>query len=264
MTLGKRIPTYVRHTLAVFAFTIAAHAQVPTDYEQFLIPIVPSRIPGAFGSEWVTELAVTNVSDTPVYVTRNPSVIPGLFAPLPPRATEVLVALDASEAVIGTLGIVERGRADDVAFTLRSRDTSRQFETWGTVVPVVRQADLYARRFSLVDIPADPQFRALLRIYDVNPATPPAVRVRIYRFDARRRTGTAPDELLAEFTPSFGVPAERTFPGSTSIPVQVNVAVLPTERLRVEIEPLDGAREYWAFVSVTHNATQHVTVITPR
>lgn len=164
----------------------------------------------------------------------------------------------------GTLGIVERGRADDVAFTLRSRDTSRQYETWGTVVSVVREADLYARRFSLVDIPADPQFRALLRIYDVNPATPPSVRVRIFRFNAARRAATAPDDLVAEFTPAFGVPADRTFPSSASVPVQVNVAVLPTERLRVEIEPLDGAREYWAFVSVTHNSTQHVTVITPK
>lgn len=257
------ICTYLRHALTILALAVAAHAQVPTDYERFLIPIVPSRIPGAFGSEWVTELAVTNLSDTPVYVTRNPNIIPGLFAPLPARATEVLVALDRSDAVIGTLGIVERGRANDVAFTLRSRDTSRQFETWGTAVPVVREADLYARRFSLVDIPADPQFRALLRIYDVNPATPPAVRVRVYRFNASRRTATAADDLVAEFTPVFGFPADRTFPSSASVPVQVDVVSLPSERLRVEIEPLDGAKDYWAFVSVTHNTTQHVTVITP-
>lgn len=84
MTTHEKILSYLRYALAVLAVSMGVYAQVPTEYEQFLIPIVPSRIPGAFGSEWVTELAVTNVSDTPVYVTRNPSAIPGLFAPIPP------------------------------------------------------------------------------------------------------------------------------------------------------------------------------------
>jgi hypothetical protein len=27
---------------------------------------------------------------------------------------------------------------------------------------------------------------------------------------------------------------------------------------------LDGVKDYWAFVSITHNTTQHVTLITPQ
>jgi hypothetical protein len=34
-------------------------------------------------------------------------------------------------------------------------------------------------------------------------------------------------------------------------------------RLRIEIEPLAGTTRYWAFVSITNNETQHVTLVTP-
>jgi hypothetical protein len=37
-----------------------------------------------------------------------------------------------------------------------------------------------------------------------------------------------------------------------------------SERIRIEIEPLDGRAEYWAYVSVTNNATQHVTIVSPQ
>lgn len=39
---------------------------------------------------------------------------------------------------------------------------------------------------------------------------------------------------------------------------------LPTTgQIRVEVVPLDGRKDYWAFASVTHNETQQVTAIVP-
>lgn len=35
------------------------------------------------------------------------------------------------------------------------------------------------------------------------------------------------------------------------------------DRLRVTIRPLTPDLRYWATISVTHNATQHVTVLSP-
>lgn len=255
--------TYLRLFLSLFAAIVGAplSAQLPAEFEIFLIPIAPGRVAGAQGSVWVTELSVTNVSDTPVYVARNPSPIPGFFAPLAPRATEVLAGLDRTEVVAGAVEIVERGRGRDVAFTLRVRDVSRQHETWGTVIPVVRENEFFAERFSLAEIPGEAQFRSLLRIYDVNPATPPAVRVRVYRYDAARASAEVADELVAELTPTFTMPTDPTFPASAAIPLHFSLR--GTERLRVEIQPLDGAKEYWGMVSVTHNETQHVTLIAP-
>lgn len=34
--------------------------------------------------------------------------------------------------------------------------------------------------------------------------------------------------------------------------------------VRVEVEPLGEGARFWAFVSVTNNETQHVTLITPQ
>jgi hypothetical protein len=36
------------------------------------------------------------------------------------------------------------------------------------------------------------------------------------------------------------------------------------EPLRIVIEPTHGVNSFWGFVSITHNETQHVTLITPQ
>jgi hypothetical protein len=201
-----------------------------------------------------------NIGDAPVWVTRNPGIIPGV-PPLPPGMTEIVEHLNvSSDAVRGAFAIVEQGRANDVSFTLRTRDVSRQHQTWGTTIPVVRQHELFARTFTLLDIPAEAQFRSTLRIYDVDAATPPSVRVRVYGFYLSG-TATVEDTLLAAMTPAFAMPPSSAFPASAEIPLDFPTPV--GQRLRVEIEPLDGRQEYWGLVSVTHNETQHVTVITP-
>jgi hypothetical protein len=35
------------------------------------------------------------------------------------------------------------------------------------------------------------------------------------------------------------------------------------ESVRIEIQPSDQTLQFWAFVAVTNNASQHVTVVTP-
>jgi hypothetical protein len=36
------------------------------------------------------------------------------------------------------------------------------------------------------------------------------------------------------------------------------------ERVRIVVEPLEPDTPYWAFVSITNNETQHITISTPK
>lgn len=51
----------------VLAFVVVA---IPTfaadEVEKILVPIRPERVVGAFGSEWVTDVAITNIGDAPL------------------------------------------------------------------------------------------------------------------------------------------------------------------------------------------------------
>jgi hypothetical protein len=113
-----------------------------------------------------------------------------------------------------------------------------------------------------------PDFRATLRIYDTNADTQPRVRVRLFALDPTRDPVLASDAdtLIVEIEPFFAMPeagTTRLFPASAQVALWLDPRLTNAGRVRIEIEPLDGLQEYWAFVSITHNATQHVTVITP-
>src|SRR5712691_7997574 len=126
-------------------FTPAAYAQgVQFPYEKVLIPILTSSIlPGAHGSLWTTELVARNESDQyveigtiigpcqiecPVGQSPHATFHIGEFTP-DPNAGEFLY--------IGAPG------AGKVSFSLRVQDISRQLQTWGTAIPVVRERDVY-------------------------------------------------------------------------------------------------------------------------
>lgn len=91
----------------------------------------------------------------------------------------------------------------------------------GISIPVIAPDDLFSRTFGLSDTPIETQFRATLRIYDVNAATPPRVRVRYYEVHPLGTAGQA-DELIAEAEPSFSMPLPgqiEAFPASAEIPL---------------------------------------------
>ena len=262
--------------ICVVALAMSAMGQSVDQYDRLLLPLTTGQVPGAFGSIWETDVALTNLSDTPLTVLgfQQRGGCPILCGPLPPIAARATIFPDviapACPEVRGVLLWVERGRVGDLDVALRTHDLSRQNETWGTTIPVISVDELFERRFTLVDVPTDPQFRSTLRIYDFNASTPGTIRVRIYAVDPARdvpRDNLA-DTLLFETTPVFSVPAgasqKTVCPGYVEIPLSGKSELSSAQRIRVEIEPLDGLKEYWGFVSVTHNETQHVTIVTPK
>ena len=144
-------------------------------------------------------------------------------------------------------------RSDEAAgivFSARVRDLSRQSETWGTEIPVVSESAAFLSTPHFLNIPATSVFRVLLRIYDFTDVEGRVFRVKVLPFN-----GNVPLADIVVITTKVvgqGV-AEGEF--ANLIPPSA------TDAVRFEVSPTtDGG--YWAFVTVTNNATQHVTVIT--
>lgn len=82
---------------------------------------------------------------------------------------------------------------------------------------------------------------------------------------------SAPDEFLGEITVDLNVPvSDRAYidpfrPGYAQlaqVPGRFSSGGPYRRMIRLEVDGTPGTR-YWAFVSVTNDKTQHVTLVTP-
>ena len=266
-----------RILVALLALAATAFAQqLPTDQERLLIPVVPGALAGAFGSSWETELAIANSADIPIRVfgyetTCNSfiqcSTVPG---PIPPHTTGFIFGgVGNCSPASGHIFITDRATADNLFVTLRSRDVSRDNRAWGSIVPVVRTRDRFSRPFSIVDVPVGTPFRALLRLYAMNPDLAAGVRVRFLSVDPNGGQSGA-DALISEMTPALAIPPAESSPfcpAYAAILLSGQPSLRNATRIRIEVIPsdtTDSTQQYWGFVSVTNNDTQEVSIIAPR
>lgn len=220
-----------------------------------LLPVISTGdTPGANGSVWRTILSIWDPEEGAIQL--DPTWLPGPGDPNPSRFASI-------------------EESDDLAVHLRVQDISRNGETYGTAIPIVRDIDLRIERLMLDRVPTDARFRVALRIYMVNGmygtgfvAQP--FRVRVFR------AGT--NELLLEDTADVRTPygTDILNPRAPLYPaihqnhdfIATHPELFAAEQVRIEIDPGTRASEnpvplYWAFVTVTHRETQHVTVIAP-
>jgi len=261
---------------------LAQHAQVP--YERVLVPVL-GTVNGAYGSIWKTEFIGQNESDEAVDVTSCPVCLGIPETPLvPPHSTFVpQVAPDSRRSGGGVFVYVGQPGTGKVTFNLRVQDTSRQEQTWGTSIPVVREKDVYTTTLHLLDVPVDPRFRSALRVYDfdTNDGDPKQVRVRVYDLcgafftplPVDCPTGAARIDTVLTLTGGAG----PQYPSTATVgdivnafPELGNVQPIPQPfgdarpaAVRIDIDPVTPNLRFWAFVSATNNATQHVTAILP-
>src|SRR5687768_15320283 len=108
-----------------------------------------------------------------------------------------------------------------------------------------------------LDVPAGNAFRPMIRIYDFDARRSARFVVRIHDFRS--------DDLISEQSVVTVGHAHTLPPGEPiDVPAYVQLSVdPPAERVRIEIESVDGAR-FWAMVSVTSNETQLVTLVLPQ
>lgn len=225
-------------------------------FERILFPVLFDA-PGANGSEWRTELAVSNPRPWLIetYNFIEQPVLPCIEGPCGDRLTPgQFLELAGGSFPNGHALLVPRKEAEDVAFSLRVRDVSRVAEGFGTEIPVVREREMYRDvELTLLDVPLDPRYRAKLRLYAFDADASADAQIAIVRADgARSEVHVAlARECSGDECASTPMYAAYDFPaGAAGERVDVYVA-------------MPAAALTWGFVSVTNNTTQQVTIVTP-
>ena len=261
-----------RTTIIVFrpGFTVAIYRyfEYGADDEfstgTVLLPLVWSgETPGAYGSRWKSYFTIYDREKGQLAF--ESAFMPKPGDPNPSRFFNVAGLLQSSS------DFTERA-----TMQLRIQELSRQGETFGVEIPIVRDTDLHVERVTLADIPTDQRFRVALRVYMVNGmrdtgSVSMPFRVRI--FPGATETPVVED-VVAVATPyatDLKFPPEPLYPAIyQNHDLVLSYPILgSSDRVRVEIEPvglLPGGRVplFWAFASVAHKETQHVTVISPQ
>lgn len=242
------------------AYTYSRDARTrPEDYTMYLVPIVANRLAGGHGSIWVSEWSAFNAS-----VDR--AVLAGVDVKLEPGETKMLQAPQPPAGRDGAFVYVPRLLAPELPMELRVRDVSRAADGWGTELPLAGRRS-YARVHTLLNIPNDPRYRVTLRVYGDSDVSQP-VTVRVYPHN-----GETPIEERA--FDLIGVPWQETVdfpvtPAYLQLDPMTDVVRNSTHgHLRIEVftsafgePPFEPG--IWTFASITNNATQQVTAITPR
>ena len=232
------------------------------EFEKMLFPVASNNNPigGALGSLWVTDVSVLNAGDTPITIAGAFVCFSCFTTPkLPPGVTYRL--LPVSQSFL----LVEKGRADDIRATVRIHDLSRDASSAGADVPFARERDFSATRIDLLGIPSDSRFRRTLRIYSLDSA---ATDVSIRQFVEPEQSvlagvvlGPFADTLAGETTVHLNAglsPVQPAYAELGELPFPADGTV------RLEIRPLSPGTRIWAFLSLTNNETQAVTIIAPR
>ncbi len=235
-----------------------------TASEQLLLPIVLDGflVPGAYGSSWKGDLTFHNASSEDIPI-GAPNCNPILLAPcppslhLPPQSTVIPSLYAQPGGGPGVFIYIPRPNIRDVDIALRVQDISRQALTWGTAIPVVRSVEFHTIA-RLIGVPTDSRFRTTLRVYGYGGTADP-ITVRIFDPASSQPLVDTPWQLQ-------GTSNGQTYPAYLQIDGLADVfpQIRGHDVIRVEVESASNpARLLWAFISVTNNETQHVTVIAP-
>jgi hypothetical protein len=258
--------------LLMLACILPARADEPA-YTRFLVPFISPDSQGAFGSVWHVETWLHYAGT--VEATIVP--VPFCYAPLcteggqlPAGYSALPVFARSGLESTGILFHVESTHASEVTFTSRIRDLARQAESAGTEVPVVREDRITHEPLYLLNVPRASKFRTLLRIYALPEVQDPEVEVRYYPLpDVNTGEGLSEyvvplrvDRLrLQSFTAPVGLqlrPSAGHIPNLESLP-----ELAEWDAIWIEVVPVTPGARLWAFVSVTNNDTQQVTLISP-
>ncbi len=265
-----------RVTAALFGLLLVRplSAQQTDVYEKVLLPVVaPAPVPGAFGSSWITDFWMRNGGTVPIQVIGYayhcflPECIPLGTPGLNPGAT-IRPGVAPIPGFQGQFLLVPKGFGDQIAFGLRFRDVSREAQSWGTEIPVVREGEFRSDRVTLIDVPVTAGFRQVLRVYELDSANErdARVRVRAYRLDTSlTEPESSPSPVLGEAIFQLAFVPNEFWPAYVAIPDLSAIAPLgDAQRIALEIEPVSPGLRIWAFATVVNNETQQATVITPQ
>jgi hypothetical protein len=234
-----------------FRYIDPAAPPSPKFFDRALIPVIFNG-PGAFGSNWVTELSLRNDNTFTV----EPWRPIGGMAEIIPRQP-LLFSGDAPGGLFVGIPLQASG---SLALHAGVRDTSRAGSEWSTEIPIVREEQFSTVGIDLLDIPADPRYRTMLRIYSTeNPVFANNSRVHVIVYSLEN------GGIYRSFFATLSNGSGCTDAGSCADhPSSVAVADVATGNFsgRVGVQ-IQSTLPIWAFATVTNNETQHVTVVSP-
>lgn len=226
-------------------------------YERLLLPVFLPPVDGAHGSIFATDFRV--------FTSAQESIgLPGLndrciitcpdFPSIGGGQEEANFEYTGRVKSPGAFFYVRNDRIADLVAQLRVHDISRSATNFGTAIPIVRDEEFRTDPVVLLGVPTDARFRNTLRIYAKhNPEVVIVIENDSTRVERRLQLREG-DEL---FKPAY---AEFTdFPTGVG-PVRVTVSYVEP----VLVDPAPEPEPIWAFISVTNNDTQHITVISPQ
>jgi hypothetical protein len=253
-------------SILLSAIAIPLSAEPPFPYIRMLLPIyLEQPVPGAFGSLWQTQFAIHNASARSYTIEWCPEDGCQLDLradeDLEPNETQTALPARYPKPASGAAGTVvylfsnpRPQDPNDVSFQLRVSDLSRSATSAGTEIPIVRETSFKTEAFDILGVPVDPRFRLVFRLFEMN-LDRARFTVRVFDqatnalISATLLTTSTPPQTLFRFQPGF---AEMAIPDVTAGTV------------RLEIEPLTKGAASWAYVSVTNNESQQVTLVTPQ
>lgn len=265
---------------AVSATDVYTYVSLESFFEKVLIPVTTWG-PGAFDSQWLTEIVVHNRAFVNVELGnkvfdfgpcdsacgcegRNIA-----FAQVTQFVSECQVPSDPAGMILH----VPRKNPENTALEIqvRVRDVSRDFDDWGTQIPVVRERDLRSEIFSILNVPTDSRYRLRLRVFA--PDRDPNSEVGVWLYNAvtgeqlgnqvlpLMDDGAEPVPTIPALRPGFAqIDLLSTFPRMSEAdtvrveiaPGRRSISELPEQRIRV-----------WAMITATNNNSQRVTIISP-
>ncbi|HEX7705776.1 MAG TPA: hypothetical protein VF701_04880 [Thermoanaerobaculia bacterium] len=256
--------------LLLLALTATPAVGPLPEFTRILLPLVTrTPIPGAHGSLWETVVTVHNASDeaTFLFPPDCPRTIPDRFCLLGvgtqlAAGTTARVDLLLSRPMAPVFVNVTKSLADRIFVQLRVHDLSRQSESFGTELPVIRASEMKTTPGEILDIPISSRFRLTFRLYADQVAVDSVLRVRFVNPDS----GSSRELQFTVKPRSSAIPPGEPI---TTADLYEEISDISSyaelqgaEAVRIEIIPQTAGVRYWAFVSVTNNETQHVTTLT--
>ena len=242
----------------------------PNDYDRYLIPITTRGTPGAHGSYWIAEWLVRGHTQTPfaaIWPSCPPLANPCFESLIGPGVTQKKgIYSRFQDGTDGAFLYMPKGASASLA--IRVRDLSKNATSFGAEIPVVRDSD-YRSSIEFLDIPTDPKYRSTLRIYGPDPV-PHKLTVSVFS----EKTGALIEEYEVELKGIVNAAPER-FPLNPSYAEldPLSPAVRASgESVRVVVYSVmwwilmspPPPYPVYAFMTVTNNETQQITVIEPK
>lgn len=201
--------------LAFFAISTFAQG-VPIQHRVLLPIFLDQPVHGAFDSVWTTQLSMMNTAsagDATIETCGNEICLavgqenqflhPGETQHVLPEFTP-----PPSGTVPGRVlnfDFFGTDTFDQVAFNLRVADISRNAQSAGTEVPVVRDRDFRTATTRLLNVPVSANFRITFRLYSLNTA-PADYAIRVYDETGGTLLGTRTTRALREASSSLREP----------------------------------------------------------